>query len=110
MNALALSISEFWPTRSMMKILSPIPNCSLWPGSSKEARYPQLPKTTTTGNLNVTHSHSQGNLFPSRRLKGSHTFTAQSIAVEDCETEEDSGPTPKTQLEERGPHLERLPS
>ena len=41
-----------------------------------EARDPLLPKTTTAGSSNVTHSHSQGNLFPSRKLKGNHTFTA----------------------------------
>ena len=34
----------------------------------------------------------QENLFPSRKLKGNPTFTTQSTAVEDCETEEDSGP------------------
>ena len=39
-----------------------------------EARDHLLPKTTTTGRLNVTHSQSQGNPFPSRKLKGSHTF------------------------------------
>ena len=59
-----------------------------------EARHPLLLKTTTTGSSNVTHSHSQGNLFLSRKLKGSHTFTAQSAAVEDPETEEVSGPKP----------------
>ena len=64
-----------------------------------EARDPLLPKTTTTGSLNITHSHSQGNLFPSRKLKGSHTFTAQSAVVEDCETEEDSGPKPDQEKE-----------
>ena len=53
------------------------------------------PKTTTTRSLNVTHSHPQGNLFPSRKLKESCTFTAQSAAVEDCETEEDSGTKPE---------------
>ena len=57
-----------------------------------EARDPLLPKTTTTRGLNVTHSHSQGNLFPSKKLKGSSTFTAQSAVVKDCETEGDSGP------------------
>ena len=56
-----------------------------------EARNPLLPKTTTTGGSNVTHSHSQGNLFPPRKLKSSCTFTTQSIAVEDHETGEDSG-------------------
>ena len=57
-----------------------------------EVRDPLLPKTTTTQGSNVTHSHSQGNLFPSWKLKGSCTFTAQSAAAEDCEAEEDSGP------------------
>ena len=41
-----------------------------------EARDPLLLKTLTTGSSNVTCSHSQGNLFPSRKLKGNHTFTA----------------------------------
>ena len=59
-----------------------------------EARDPLLPKTTTAGNLNVAHSHSQGNLFPSRNLKGNHTFTAQSAVVENHEMEKDSGPKP----------------
>ena len=44
-------------------------------------------------------SHSQGNLFPSRKLKGNCTFTAQSTAVEDHETEEDSGPKPDGEKE-----------
>ena len=41
-----------------------------------EARGPLLLNATTTEGSNVTHSQSQGNLFPSRKLKGSHTFTA----------------------------------
>ena len=41
-----------------------------------EAKEPLLPQTPTTRSLNVTHSHSQGNLFPSRKLKGNCTFTA----------------------------------
>ena len=57
-----------------------------------EARDPLLPKTPTAGSSTITHSHSWGNLFPSRKLKGSHTFTAQPAAVEDHEIEEDSGP------------------
>ena len=57
-----------------------------------EARDPLVPKITTSGSFNVTHSHSQGSLFPSRKLKGNCTFTAQSAAVEDHDTEEDSGP------------------
>ena len=86
----------------MVKILSPIPNCSLLPKSWKnwaEARDHLLLKTTTAGSLNITHSHSQGNLFPFRKLKSSHTFTAQSAAVEDHETEEDSGQKPEGEKE-----------
>ena len=41
-----------------------------------EARVPLLLKTPTTGSLSIIHSHSQGNLFPSRKLKGKCTFTA----------------------------------
>ena len=58
-----------------------------------EARDPLLLKSTTTGGSNITHSHSQGTLFPCRKLKGSHTFTAHSAVVEDCETEEDPAQT-----------------
>ena len=43
-----------------------------------EARDPLLPKNTTAESSNIPHSHSQGNLFPSRKLKGNCTFTAQS--------------------------------
>ena len=64
-----------------------------------EARDPLLPKTPTTGSSNVIHSHSQGNLFPSRTLKGNHTFTAQSAPVEDHKTEEDTGPKPDGEKE-----------
>ena len=64
-----------------------------------EARDPLLPKTTTTGGSNITHSHSQGNLFPSKKLKGSHTFMAQSAVVEYHETGEDSGPKPNKEKE-----------
>ena len=41
-----------------------------------EARDPLLLKITAAGSSNITHSHSQGNLFPSRKLKGICTFTA----------------------------------
>ena len=64
-----------------------------------EVRDPLLPKTPTTRSLNVTHSHSQGNLFPSRKLKGNQSFKAQSAAVEDHKTEEDSGPKPDGEKE-----------
>ena len=65
-----------------------------------EARDTLFPKTAAAGSLNITHCHSQGNLFPSRKLKGNHTFTAWSAAVEDHETEEDSGPKPKGEKED----------
>ena len=64
-----------------------------------EARDPLLLKTTTTGGLNLTCSHSQSNLFLSRKLKGSLTFKAQSAAVEDHETEEDLGSKPDGEKE-----------
>ena len=64
-----------------------------------EVRDHMLPKTPTTVSSNVTHSHSQGNPIPSRKLKGNCTFTAQSVAVEDCRTEEDSGPKTKGEQE-----------
>ena len=57
---------------------------------------PLFPKNATTRGLNVP---SQGNLFPYRKLKGSHTFTVQSAAVEHHETEEDSGPKPDGEKE-----------
>ena len=47
-----------------------------------EARDPLLPKTTTTGASNVTHSQTPGDLFLSQKLKGNLTFTAQSATVE----------------------------
>ena len=64
-----------------------------------EARDPLLPNITIARSLNVAHSHSQGNLFPSRKLKGSCTFTAQSVVADDRETEEDSGPKPNREME-----------
>ena len=64
-----------------------------------EARDHLLPKTTTAGSLNSSHSRLQGNLFPSRKLKGSLTFTAQSAVVGDQETEEDSDPNPDGEKE-----------
>ena len=55
-----------------------------------EARDPLLPKTTTTGGLNLTCSQTPGNLFPSQKLKGSCTFTWSST-VESNEVKEDLG-------------------
>ena len=57
----------------------------------EKARDSLLAKTTTTGGLNVTYSQISGNLFPSQKLKGSHTFIAQPTSVESNEAEEDSG-------------------
>ena len=62
-----------------------------------EARDSLLPKSTTGSN--ITHSHSQGNLFPPRKLKGSCTFRAQSAVVEDPKTENTSGPKPNGEKE-----------
>ena len=55
-----------------------------------EARDPLLPKIATTGGSNVTHSQTSGNLIPSKKLKGSHTFTAWSAMVESNKAAEDS--------------------
>ena len=54
----------------------------------EEVRDPLLLKITTTGGLNVIQT--SGNLFLSWKLKGSHTFTAQSATVESNKAEEDS--------------------
>ena len=96
----ALSISKCWPTSldgenpaTYFELLLAAQKLERW----VEARYPLLPKTTTTGSSNITCSHSQGNLFQSRKLKGNHTFTAWSTVVVDHKTEEDTGPKPKTQ-------------
>ena len=101
MKALALSISRCWPTRLMVEILSPIPNCSLLPRNWKDGWKQKIPCSPNPyyWEFEVTHSHSQGNLFPSRKLKGDCIFTAQSAAVEDCVTEEDSGPKPDGEKE-----------
>ena len=68
-----------------------------------DARDPLLSKTTTTGGSSITHSQSTGNLFPSQKLKGSHSFTAQSATMESNEAEEDSGAKAE---EEKRPSLQ----
>ena len=55
-----------------------------------ETRDPLLPKTSMTGGSNVSQPQAMGNLFSSRKLKGNHTFTAQSAIVGSIGTEEDS--------------------
>ena len=47
----------------------------------EEARNPLSPKTTVTSGQNALHSQTPGNLFPSCKLKGNHTFTAQAAHV-----------------------------
>ena len=56
-------------------------------------------KTTTTGGSNVTWPQTLGNLFPSRKLKGSHTFTAQSAILESIGAEDDSSVKPEREEE-----------
>ena len=56
-----------------------------------EARGPLLLKTILTRGLNITHSQTSGNVFPSWKLKGSHTFTTQSATVESNRVAEDLG-------------------
>ena len=60
-----------------------------------EARDPLPTKTATAGRLNVNHSQTSGNLFPSLKLKGNFTFTAQSATVGNNKAEEDSGVKPE---------------
>ena len=55
-----------------------------------EARDPLLLKTTTIGRSNVTWPQASGNLFPSRKLKGNHTFMAWPAIVGSIGTEGDS--------------------
>ena len=64
-----------------------------------EARDPLLLKTTTTGGSNVSQPQALGNLFPSRKLQGNHTFTAQSTILESIAAEEDSSVKPEEEEE-----------
>ena len=54
-----------------------------------KARDTLLLKTTRTGGSNITQPQTFGSLSPSRKLKGSHTFTAQSSILESIGAEED---------------------
>ena len=63
-----------------------------------EARDPLFPKVTPMEGSNITHSQILGNLCPSWKLKGSHTFTARSAMVESNRVAEDLG----TKEEETG--------
>ena len=64
-----------------------------------KARDPLLPKTTTTGRLNVSHSQTPVNLFPSGKLKGNQTFTAQLATMEGNKVGEDSDAKPEWEEE-----------
>ena len=64
-----------------------------------ESRDLLLPKTTTNGGSNVTQPQTLGNLFPSRKLKGNHTFTAQSAIVESIGAEENLSVKPEGEEE-----------
>ena len=57
---------------------------------SRNQRSP-TPENHPSGGSNIAHSHTSGNLFPSQKLKGSHTFTARSVMVESNRVPEDSG-------------------
>ena len=67
--------------------------------SWNEARDLLFPKTTITGILNITHSQTPVNLFPSQKLKGNWTFTAWSATVEGNKVGEDSDAKPEWEEE-----------
>ena len=97
MRALTLNTGHGWPTEWMMNTLI-YSNLFLvaWKLERwEEARDPLLPKTTAASRSNVTCSQIPGNLFPSQKLKGNCTFTAQSCTVENKEAKEDSGMKPE---------------
>ena len=60
-----------------------------------EARDPLPPKTATGSGSNMTCSQTSGNLFPSCKLKGNCTFTAQAMTVRNDEVEEDPSEKPE---------------
>ena len=64
-----------------------------------EAIDPLLLNTTTTGGSNVTCPQIPGNLLPSKKLKGNHTFMAQSAKVESIGTEENLSVKPEGEEE-----------
>ena len=55
---------------------------------------PLPPKTATTSGLNVMHSQLTGNLFPSDKLKGNHTFTAWAMTIGNDEAGKDPAVKP----------------
>ena len=63
------------------------------------ARDALLLKISRAGGLTITQPQTLGNLFPSRKLKGNHTFMAQSAIVESIGAEEDSSVKPEGEEE-----------
>ena len=56
-----------------------------------EARNPLPPRMAVTNWSNVMHSQIPGNLFPSCKLKGNHTFTTWTVTIGNDMEEEDPG-------------------
>ena len=74
-----------------------------------EVRDPLLPKVTSMGGLNVTHSQTVWNLFPSWMLKDSHSFTARLATVGSNRVTGDSGTKKELNIQmERTPTLDRF--
>ena len=56
-----------------------------------EAKDPLLPKSVVTSRLNAKYPQTPGNLFPSYKLKGNHTITAQAVTIGNAKGKADSG-------------------
>ena len=56
-----------------------------------EARDPLPPKTAVTSGSNMICCQTPGNLFPSCKLKGNHTFTAWAVTIGNAKGDADSG-------------------
>ena len=90
--AWTLNFAACCPTQWMANTLLATLTCFLHPRSWKmgEARDHLVPKTTTTVGSHVTQLQTPGNQYPTRKLRGNHTFTSQSPIVESTKAEEDS--------------------
>ena len=66
-----------------------------------EAGDPLLLKPTMTEETNFTQPQASGNLFPSKKLKGNHSFMAQSTIVKNVGSKRDSiaGPEREEEIE-----------
>ena len=56
-----------------------------------EARDLLTLKTAVISGLNAICSQTPGNIFPSKKLKGNHTFTTWAVTIESVKGEADSG-------------------